>query len=306
MSVAPNSISQLAGVVPPLLTPLAGGELDTLGLERLIEFVLSADVGGLFVLGTTGEGPALSSVSRQAVVSESVAIVAGRRPVLVGISDASLSDAVDSAIWAAECGADAIVATPPFYFPLDQDGLVAWYQTLAECSPLPLMLYNFTGLAKTSITPQACRRLMDVENIVGVKDSDGDMDVFAQFCEQAKQREGWRVFVGPEHLLADAVMMGAHGGVAGGANLRPQLFVDFYRAAVQGRHDDVEQIRQQIAEMHQTVYGPNVTCQTVVCGLKAALEREGICPAESTWDWKLAQSAPDTHPTTQADKASKS
>lgn len=279
-----EKIAQLAGVVPPLLTPLADGELDTLGLERLIEYVLCADVGGLFVLGTTGEGPALSRASREAIVSESVAIVAGRVPVLAGVSDASLSDAVEAAHWAAECGADAVVATPPFYFPLEQDELVAWYRALAERSPLPLMLYNFTALAKTRITPEAAQRLMDVENIAGVKDSDGDMNVFAQFCRQAQQRPGWRVFVGPEHLLADAVRMGAHGGVAGGANLRPQLFVDFYQAAVDGRHDDVAALREQIVEMHRAVYGPVVTCGSVVRGLKHALAEEEICSAESTWD----------------------
>ncbi|MCA9176071.1 MAG: dihydrodipicolinate synthase family protein [Planctomycetales bacterium] len=297
-------VSRLHGVIPPLATPLRNGRLDTLGLERLIEYVLCAPVNGLFVLGTTGEGPALPSRVRRQVVQESVPIVNGRLPVIVGVSDSSLADAIESAEFAAAVGADAIAATPPYYFPLSQAGLVQWYSELANGSPLPLLLYNFPFLAKSHLELETVARLMDVDNIIGIKDSHGDLDTFAKFCEQSRQREDWRVFIGPEEKLADAIALGADGGVCGGANLRPQLFVDFYEAALAARQAEaggkdaaqkrVEDVRRAVLQLAADTYGSPISCESVIRGLKRKLAEAGICSAESTWDAPFASRVTST------------
>ena len=278
--------TQLCGVIPPLVTPLLeGAELDRDGLECLLEHVLSAEMAGLFVLGTTGEGPALPPSTRRAVVEETLAIATGGVPVFVGVSDASLRDAIAAANHACDAGAAAVVATPPFYFPLSQTEVAEWFEAFASASPLPVMLYNFSALAKTKLAPETVTRLMQCENIIGVKDSDGDMDVFAVFCQLAKSRPDWRVFIGPEHLLSDAVSLGAHGGVAGGANVAPQLFVDFYQAAAAGDVERTRRLRAEVGAMHRSVYGAEINFRSVVTGIKRWLAEENICDALSVWDF---------------------
>ncbi len=119
-----HTVPRFRGIIPPLATPLVDrNTLDVSGLERLVEHVLGGGVHGLFVLGTTGEGPALPPGVRREVVDRTIRQVAGRVPVLVGISDTVLAESVALATFAADCGAAAVVAAPPYYFPAGQEPL---------------------------------------------------------------------------------------------------------------------------------------------------------------------------------------
>ena len=110
----PHDLSRMRGIIPPLVTPLAGpDELDRDGLERLLARVLSAPVAGIFILGTTGEGPNLSHRLRRELIVETVRLVNGRVPVLVGITDTSIAESAALADFAAEKGVDAVVVAPP-------------------------------------------------------------------------------------------------------------------------------------------------------------------------------------------------
>ena len=119
---------QIHGIVPPLVTPLLQrNTLDRRGLQHLVAEQLAAGVDGLFVLGTTGEGPSLSHQLRRQMIEATCDLVSGRVPVYVGITDTSLVDAQELAGFAADCGADAAVAAPPFYFPAGQTELRHWF-----------------------------------------------------------------------------------------------------------------------------------------------------------------------------------
>src|SRR5690348_11181528 len=112
----------LRGIVPPMVTPLNDrDELDRAGVDRLIEHQIAAGVAGLFILGTTGEGPSLSYRLRYELVERTCEVVAGRVPVLVGITDTSVVEALELAEFAKGAGADAVVAAPPYYFALGQE-----------------------------------------------------------------------------------------------------------------------------------------------------------------------------------------
>src|SRR6186713_1326422 len=128
----------LRGIVPPVVTPLADRDrLDRAAFSRLIERMFDGGVAGLFVLGTTGEAPALDYRLRYELVEAAAEIIAGRVPLLVGVTDPSLTESLDLAKPSAGCGAAAIVAAPPYYFPLQQRDLVRYFALLAEESPLP-------------------------------------------------------------------------------------------------------------------------------------------------------------------------
>jgi dihydrodipicolinate synthase/N-acetylneuraminate lyase len=266
------------GVVPPLVTPLSDAEtLDIEGLERLVEHVLGGGVHGLFVLGTTGEGPSLSHALQRELVERVVRIAGGRAPVLVGISDASLAESVALAGSAASSGADAVVAAPPYYFPSGQEPLVRWGRELAGRVPLPLLLYNMPEMTKHVLEADTIRRLADCPNVVGVKDSGGDLGYFADLVRMARAaRPDWSLFVGPELLLPEACALGGHGAIPGGANVMPRLFADLYDAVRAGDAALVASLRgraRQLAKLYEVGRMPG----RIVVGIKTALAALGIC-----------------------------
>lgn len=268
----------LKGVVPPLVTPLAGrDQIDLLALERLIEHVLGGGVHGLFLLGTTGEGPSLGHAAQRSLVSEATRLVRQRVPVLVGITDSSFSESLQLARHAADAGADAVVLAPPFYFPLHQNDLRHYCTALAREVPLPLYLYNMPSHCKVSFELDTVRYLIDEPNIVGFKDSSGQMLFFNQLLTMARGRTDFSVLMGPEELMAEGVLMGCHGGVCGGANLVPRLYVDMYEAAVTVDLRLVHILQQRILRLSAKVYGVGHAPSSYLTGLKAALSLIGLC-----------------------------
>lgn len=267
----------LMGIIPPLATPLRSPEqLDCEGLERLVEHVIAGGVRGIFALGTTGEGPMLPLALRRQLV-ERVAQQAGFRvPILVGISDASLAESVAQAEHAAAAGAHAVVAAPPFYLSQDQDELRRHMTELARRVPLPLFLYNMPALTKTAFELETVRALMEVDSIVGVKDSSGNLIAFHQLCQLSRDRADWSVLMGPEELVGDAVLAGGHGGVCGGANLHPELYVRLYEAAAAGDLPQVQLLREEVFRLAR-IYRVASGGSSILRGLKAALAYAGIC-----------------------------
>jgi 4-hydroxy-tetrahydrodipicolinate synthase len=270
----------LEGIVPPLITPLLSrDELDQAGLERLIERTLGGGVHGLFILGTSGEAPALSHRLRRELISKASKIVGGRVPLLVGITDTSLVEALEVARAAADAGAEAVVASTPYYFPAGQPELVYFFKQLVLELPLPLFIYNIPIMTKTHFEPDTVRQLSQLEGIIGVKDSSGDLNYFKKIVEISKDRPDWRLFMGPEHLLVDALRMGGHGGVNGGAQVDPNLLVGLYNATRSGDEARVKALQDRLAILGK-IYGVGQYGSTVIKGMKCALSLIGICDDE--------------------------
>lgn len=267
----------LRGVVPPLITPLADEyNLDRPGLDHLIEHVLAGGVHGLFLLGTTGEGPSLSYDLKFSMVKQSCDIIRGRVPVLVGITDTSFAESIRLAEHAARCGADAVVLAPPYYFPAGQAELLEYFEHLAPKLPLPLFLYNMPSMTKVSIEVDTLRKASEIENIVGFKDSGGNMINFHEYISAMRDKPDFALLIGPEELLGESVLFGGHGGVAGGANIKPRLFVDMYEAAVAGDLGKIKELQKEIFALRQ-LYSCGKYSSTFIKGVKCALNCMGIC-----------------------------
>jgi 4-hydroxy-tetrahydrodipicolinate synthase len=268
----------LCGVVPPLVTPLTASDtLDTKGLERLVEHVVGGGVQALFLLGSTGEGPSLSYRLRRELIGLACRHVTRRVPVLVGISDTAFEESVALGRHAAENGAAAVVATTPYYFKPGQADLVSYFTTLAAALPVPLFLYNMPGFTGLVIEPSTVRRLMDVENIVGIKDSSGDMRYFGELLDLAEGRAGWAVFMGREELGVEALRLGAHGVVPGGANLVPRLHADAFAAVAAGDHARADALAGRIDEVVAAIFTLGGPGAGFIQGLKDALSLAGLC-----------------------------
>lgn len=273
-----NNVKMLSGVIPPMVTPLLEtGALDVAGTSRLVEHILSGGVHGLFLLGTTGEATDLPYDIRRELVGRACADVAGRVPVLVGITDTVMDESLRLAEYAAECGADALVAAPPYYFAAGQPELVDYYRNLADRIPLPLFLYNMPAQVKVSISVPTVVELASHRNIIGLKDSSGNIGYFNACHYAMRNNPDFRIFIGPEEAMGEVVLMGAAGGVAGGANLFPQTFVEIYDAAVAKDVDRVRSIQERVMHVSSLIYGVGHHNSSFVKGVKCALSLMGIC-----------------------------
>lgn len=270
----------LTGIVPPLATPLlAGDKLDIAGFERLIEHVLAGGVSGLFLLGTTGEGPSLGYKLRREVVDRACKQVAQRVPVLVAITDTIFAESIALATHAADCGADAVVVAPPYYLPAGQPELSEYIEHLVAALPLPLMLYNMPALTKVVFEPDTLKRAMDEPRIIGLKDSSANMLYFNRVLGIIAQRPDWSLMMGPEELLMESLLLGAHGGVSGGANVFPQLYVRLCAEARKpgANHEYIRNLHHQVLRVSGNLYGVGRHSSAVIKGIKCALSCLGIC-----------------------------
>ena len=274
----PDRDLKLSGVIPPMATPLdSAGGLDIDGVERLVAKLIGGGVHGLFVLGTTGEGVSLAYRLRLQLIEQVCELVEGRIPVLVGVTDTSLAESLELAGAAYGAGADAVVLAPPYYLPLDSVQVETHARRFAEASPLPVVLYNIPSCTHNAFDLLTIQRCRELENVIGVKDSSGDMEFFGELLSTFRDEPGFSGMIGPENQIASAVLAGADGGVCGGANLLPHLFVGIYEAAARGDRATAEQLQAVANRLEQAVYRVGPSWPTsIMQGVKAGLETLGI------------------------------
>jgi 2-dehydro-3-deoxy-D-pentonate aldolase len=270
----------LKGIIPPMITPLkSNDELDRKGVEHLIEHIIGGGVHGLFLLGTNGEGPSLSYRLKKEFLKLSCEIIKGRVPVLVGITDAGFSGALEMADYSKKIGVDSVVVAPPFYFPATEAEMINYVEKLAEALPLPFVLYNMPMHTKINITIPTIRRAKEL-GCIGVKDSSGDMANLYMLIDAFKEDKNFAVFAGTELYTSDAVLAGAHGSVAGGANVFPKLFVDLYNASIRKDLDTIARLKDQIIWLCNTMYVVSPSAARITISFKTALSILGICSDE--------------------------
>jgi len=263
---------KLTGIIPPVVTPLLDiNTLDVNGLESVLSRLIENEVHGLFILGTTGEGPNLSHRIRKEIIKHTTAFVKERKPVFVGVTDTSPEELLELAFYAADNGIDALVFAPPYYSPLNQQELLSYSEWLIPQLPIPVLLYNMPSHCKVSFSLEAVKKLSALDKVLGIKDSSGDMSYLNNMMGSV-ERPDFCFFTGPEILLAETLFIGGNGGVSGGANLYPQLFVGLYEAFQKGDLIKVMEFQQVIKELDRAVY-----FEGFMKGVKTALAIKGIC-----------------------------
>jgi dihydrodipicolinate synthase/N-acetylneuraminate lyase len=263
------------GLINPMATPLATpDQLDVAGVERLVPHILAGGVSALFILGTTGEGPSLSHRTRRELIERVTCLAGTKVPVLVAITDTSRQESVELANFAAEQGASGLVLAAPYYYPMTQADLAGYVERLAPELPLPFFLYNMPSHTKVDFEPDTVRRLADLPNVHGLKDSSGDLDYFRAVHDAVGDRSDFALLMGPEELLVEAMRIGAHGGVCGGSNVFPELFVNLYQAARDGRRAEIVRLQDLVVRFGRGVYTAG---DNYLRGLKCALSLAGLC-----------------------------
>jgi dihydrodipicolinate synthase/N-acetylneuraminate lyase len=274
-----------SGLITPLATPLALSDrpepaLDVPALERLIDHVIHGGVHGIFLLGSTGEFTSLGREMRQEIIRRTCAHTNRRVPVMVNIADTAIAETLRLADTATEAGADAVVLAAPYYFQHSQDDLLRYLEQITKRFSLPLFLYNIPHLTKTSFDPETVRRAADMPGVVGLKDSTGNLKYLEKTVELLRDRPQFSVLIGPEDMLLECMKRGASGGVCGGSNLNPKLFVELYNAIVRGDLAQAEALQDSVKRMNRALYHTGFAGSSYLRGIKAALALAGLCRPE--------------------------
>lgn len=270
--------TKYGGVIVPMVSPLsAEGTVDTACLGRLIDHLV--DNGAKpFLLGTTGEAPSLSMEVRRSMVASAVRQLRKRELLFVGISNTCFKDSLEDATYFEEAGADVLVATPPAYYPLNDEGLLRYFEELADALPLPLMLYNMPATTKISIPLAVVEQLSKHPNIVGLKDSERDEQRVLSAIEYWRERDDFVFVSGWAASSLWALQAGADGIVPSTGNLTPDLYVALYNAALRGDSAEAQRFQEQTDALSLLYQKDKVLSQSLPA-LKLLLQLKDLCRA---------------------------
>jgi 4-hydroxy-tetrahydrodipicolinate synthase len=262
---------QIRGIIPPVATPMKDNEdLDIPRLRWFIDHLLANGVHGIFVLGTNSEFYALDEHEKQEVVATAVQHVRGRVPVFAGTGAETTREAVRLTRMAEKEGADGVSVITPYFVSPSQQEIFDHYRRIAENTKLPVVLYNNPGTCGgVKIDVDTVARLAQIPNILGVKDSSGDLQNTNELIRVVPDR--FSVLMGRDTLIYQALIWGARGAVPATANIVPRLLVDIYEAVGRGDHAAAQAAQRKLNPVRLSL-----TLGTAPGGVKAALAMLGL------------------------------
>jgi len=269
--------AKLEGIVVPIMTPLMEDEkVDEPALRKIVRHLLDGGVHGIFVNSTTGAGVCLADNEKNRSLQIVVDEVGGAVPVYAGVSDTGTKRALANIDETLKIGPDILVAHPPFYFPPNsQQEIYDYFAELAKASELPLMLYNIPFTTQAPMSLDVVKRLLDIENIVGIKDSSVDYVFLLNLIELKRIRPDFRIFIGKSHMWTAGILSGADGGLDGISNVIPHRCVKLYDA-IRANSPEVYDMQREINEIWR-IY----ECQSFLGGLAATMSLLGFCKAKT-------------------------
>lgn len=233
---APADAPRSTALWAPIPTPFdSSGDLDEASIDRVVDYLGAAGVGGLWVNGTTGEFHSLDDAERAASVARAVRASGGRMRVAAHIGDTSLARVIEHGRRALDAGADVLACMPPFYFAHGQEELVGYFTAVAEALDRPLYLYDFPAYCKVAIDPATVATLARSGLAVGIKESGLSLDHFRRIMTAARAAApDFHCLHGVSALFATYLYLGADGAVSAGINVAPEAYVRVLDAARRG------------------------------------------------------------------------
>ncbi|HXG04447.1 MAG TPA: dihydrodipicolinate synthase family protein [Candidatus Binatia bacterium] len=265
-------MASFEGVYIPLTTPFRGDEVATDRLAANIRRYNTTALQGYVVLGSTGEFPMLSEAERDQVLLAAREAIPRDKKFIAGTGANSTLHTIRQTRRAAEIGADAAIVITPHYFtrgfsqPAAQ---VRHYLAVADASPIPILIYNFPINTGINLEPDTVARIAQHPNVVGIKDSSGNIPQCAQILDQTPKT--FHVLVGSAAALLPALAIGAAGGILALGNISPREWCEVYALARGGRWEEARQIAARMMPADRGIAG-----RYGIGGLKAALDLQGF------------------------------
>lgn len=217
------------GIIIPVVTPVdAQGRFNEAVYRRLIEFWYESGVSGIFPFGTTGEFYAFDEGEYRRVLEVTCEAVRGRMAVYAGANHIATKGAIRLARIAEEAGVDALSVLTPMFISQTQEEVEGYYRAVAESTRLPIVIYNNKPKTNVTVAPATVARLAEIPNIVGVKDSTGDMTNTEEYLRLTRGNPNFHVLIGRDTLILAGLHYGAAGAIASCANIAPAVAVEIY------------------------------------------------------------------------------
>ena len=262
----------LQGVIGPVVTTFdARGELDLDAFGANARAHFAAGLHGIVVTGSTGEAPLLEESERLRLVEMARSVVPSDRWLIIGVGAESTKATVRRSREAAERGADAVLVVAPHYYgsAMTPAALQAHFERVADESPIPVLLYNIPKYMHFRLDADLVSRLAGHDNIVGMKDSSGDMAYFPGYV--ASQGEGFTVLTGNGGTFHQALRLGAKGGILAVALFAAELSLEVYRAFGDGRVEESAELQRRLTAPAVEIVG-----RMGIPAVKVAMERVGL------------------------------
>lgn len=236
------------GIIPPMITPLDKDEnVDKKGIKRVVNYLIEGGVHGLFSLGSTGEWYGLDFNQKREILETVMEVTNKRLPVYAGTGAITTKETLLLTKLATEIGVDALsVITPVFISPNERE-LFNHYQQVASITDLPILLYNNPGRTGINLSVDLVVKLSKIDNIVGIKDSSGDMTQGAEYIRRTD--DDFSVLAGRDTLIYGLLAYGAKGAIAATANIVPQIVVKIYEEYQKGNLQAALKAQFQLAPL---------------------------------------------------------
>jgi len=264
-------VAELDGVFIPVTTPFRGDEVATDRLAENLRAWSATDLRGFVVLGSTGEFPMLGEEERDRVLAVAREAIPRAKTFLAGTGADSTRHTIARTKRAAELGADIAIVVTPHYFTkafANPAAQVRHYHTVADASPIPVMLYNYPANTGINLEAETVARIATHPNVCGIKDSSGNIPQCAQTIDQTPK--SFHVLVGSASALLPSLAIGSSGGVLALAQIAAKEFCDVFHLARQGRWDEARGLAARMAVAERAISG-----RYGIGGLKAALDLQG-------------------------------
>lgn len=271
-----KTLNKYHGVVVPMVTPITkNNEIDIDAVKRIINNFAQYNVSAL-IMGTTGEGNSVSVESGVKMIKAASEAAAGRITIYAGLAGNCISEQYDAAEKFIEAGADVIAATLPCYYSLTPKQMYEYYKNLADTLTAPLMLYNITITTHMSIPLDVIEKLSHHPNIVGLKDSENNIQRMEEALTLFSDREDFAYFCGCAANSAEALSLGADGIVPSVGNYLPKIYNDLFEAGISGNTEIADDLQAKTIEIGK-INTDNLTLGESLAGLKVIMKMYGLC-----------------------------
>ena len=261
------------GCAAALATPFADGAIDFTAFGRLIDMQLAAGTDALVVCGTTGEPSTLTQGEKDALLVFALKRADGRVPVIAGTGANCTRIAAEQSRRAEQLGADALLAVTPYYNKATQQGLIEHFAAIADAVSLPVILYNVPSRTGVNLLPETAARLIEHENLRGIKEASGDISQFAELARLCGGRAA--LYAGNDDQALPMLSLGAQGVISASANAVPQQMKGIVSAWLQGDCETARAIQLSLLPLIHLLFS-----EVNPIPVKAALQLMGVCRAE--------------------------
>lgn len=237
------------GIIPPIVTPTnSEDKVNEICLGEIVDHIIAGGVHGILSLGSNGEFYGLEREEQERAAAITIERAAGRVPVYLGISDITTRECVRWAKQAEGMGAKAISILHPMFLGPNDEEMYQHFKSVAEATNLPVLLYNNPDRMRCGISVSLAQKLADIPNIVGIKESSGDMTLTAELIRKTRDK-GFKVIAGRDILILSSLVYGGIGAVASSANIVPKLVVDIYNKFKAGDLQGALEAQYKLAPM---------------------------------------------------------